>query len=142
MNNEKLFSLAEANALIPRIELIVSRMQCLALQIRQEMEQLAPNSDQSAHDGTIAQLLRLKPELQPLFTELSQSVQEIEKLGASFKGLDLGLVDFPAKIAGETVELCWQYGEKEIMYYHRRDQGFAGRRLLKQQRSSSHTYHH
>ena len=142
MNNEKLFSLAEANALIPRIELIMSRMQHLALQIRREMEQLAPNSDQFAHDGTIVQLLHLKPELQPLFTELSHSIQEIEKLGGSFKGLDLGLVDFPAKIGGETVELCWQYGEKEIMYYHRRDEGFAGRRLLKQQQSGARTYYH
>ena len=142
MNSEKLFSLAEANALLPRIEFIMSRMQHLALQIRREIKQLAPNSDQFAHDETIVQLLRLKPELHPLFTELSQSVQEIEKLGGSFKGLDLGLVDFPAKIGGEMVELCWQYGEKEIMYYHRRDEGFAGRRLLKQQHSGSRTYHH
>jgi hypothetical protein len=142
MNNEKLFSLAEANALIPHLELIVSRIQRLALRIRLEMEQLAPNSDQSAHDGTIAQLLRLKPELQPLFTELSQCVQEIEKLGGSFKGLDLGLVDFPAKIDGETAELCWQYGEKEILYYHQRNEGFLGRRLLKQSQSGSRTYQH
>lgn len=141
MNNEKLFSLAEANTLIPRIEFIMSRIQHLALQIRQEIKQLALNSDQFAHDGTIVQLLRLKPELQPLFAELSHSVQEIEKLGGNCKGLDLGLVDFPAKIGGEVVELCWQYGEKEIMYYHRRDEGFAGRRLLKQ-RSGSRTSHH
>jgi hypothetical protein len=142
MNNEKFFSLAEANALIPQIELIMSRMQRFASQIQQEMEHLIPNFNQSAHDGTIAQLLRLKPELQPLFTELSQSIQEIEKLGGSFKGLDLGLVDFPAKIGGETVELCWQYGEKEITYYHRRDEGFAGRRLLKPQPLGSRTYQH
>ena len=96
MNNEKLFSLAEANALIPHLELIVSRMQRLALQIRLEMEQLAPNSDQFAHDGTIAQLLRLKPELHLLFTELSQFVQEIKKQGGSFKGL-LRSGRFPCK---------------------------------------------
>jgi hypothetical protein len=65
------------------------------------MEQLAPNSDQFAHDETIAQLLRLKPELSSLFTELSQFVQEIKKQGGSFRGLDLGLVDFPTKIDGK-----------------------------------------
>ena len=141
MNNEALLS-CRSECLIPHLELIVSRMQHLALQIRLEMGQLAPNSNQSAHDGTIAQLLRLKPELQPLFTVLSQCVQEIEKLGGSFKGLDLGLVDFPAKIDGETVELCWQYGEKEILYYHQRDEGFLGRRLLKQPQSGSRAYYH
>jgi hypothetical protein len=139
---EKLFSLAEANRLIPRLTLLIERMQRVSPQIRQEMELLAHDSDQCAHDGTIAQLLRLKPELRLLFAQLSQSVQEIEDMGGLFKGLDLGLVDFPAKIGGEVVELCWQYGEKEILYYHRRDEGFAGRRPLKQQSSRAHPDYH
>ena len=132
MNNERLFSLAEVNALLPRIALIMEKMQHLGLHIRQEIEQLTQNFSQCAHDLSIAQLLHLKPDLHPLFEKLAQGIQEIEQLGGVFKGLELGLVDFPARIEGEEVELCWQYGEKEIAYYHRRDEGFAGRRLLKQ----------
>src|SRR5215470_18510543 len=98
MSTERLFSLAEANALLPRIALIMEKMQRLGLHIRQEIEQLAQNSPQCAHDMSIAQLLRLKPGLHPLFEELAQWVQEIEQLGGIFKGLELGLVDFPARI--------------------------------------------
>ena len=47
--------------------------------------------------------------------------------GGLFKGLELGLVDFPACVDGEEVYLCWQYGEKEIAFYHKRDEGFADR---------------
>jgi hypothetical protein len=65
-----------------------------------------------------------------LFEQLSQRVEEIEEYGCLFKGLELGLVDFPAKVDGEIVDLCWQYGEKEVTYYHGREEGFAGRRLL------------
>jgi hypothetical protein len=141
MSNEKLFSLAEANALIPRIELIMERIQRLRLHIQQELEHLGHSSVQCAHDVTIAQLLREKPTLRPLFAELARAVHAIEELGGVCKGLDFGLVDFPARLGGEIVELCWQYGEKEIAYYHRHNEGFAGRRLLNPS-SQPRTPHH
>jgi hypothetical protein len=77
MSDEKFFSLAEANTLVPRLEMILERMQRAHLRIRQEMELLAVNSDQCAHDMMIAQLLQLKPELRPFFAELSQSAHDI-----------------------------------------------------------------
>ncbi|MBI3246867.1 MAG: DUF2203 domain-containing protein [Deltaproteobacteria bacterium] len=132
MVNEKLFSLDEANRLIPQLELLMEKMQRLSSQIRREIVHFAQGSRHCAHDITISQLLQLKPELRPLFEELERAAQTIAQLGGSFKGLELGLVDFPARIGGEMVKLCWQYGEKEIAYYHRRDEGFAGRRVLKQ----------
>jgi|SRR5581483_784150 len=127
----RLFTLAEANALVPRLELMLERMQRTSLIIRAEIGTLA----EELGEGRLAQLsvhhlLQLKPALHPLFEGLSQSVEEIEAHGCLFKGLELGLVDFPAQIDGEIVELCWQYGEKEVGYYHDRKEGFAGRRPL------------
>ena len=57
-------------------------------------------------------------------------MQQIEQLGGLFKGLELGLVDFPACVDGEEGYLCWQYGEKAIAFYHKRDEGFADRRTI------------
>lgn len=142
MSNEQLFSLADANALIPRLEMILERMQRAYLHVRQEMELLAVNSDQCAHDMTITQLLRIKPGLRPFFADLSQAVHDIESLGGNFKGLELGLVDFPGQIDGEIVELCWQYGEKQIAYYHSPEEGFAGRRPIHPDSVHSRSYHH
>jgi len=128
---EQLFSLAEANALVPRLELILERMQRASLIIREELSSLAEELGETELARlSVHQLLQRKPSLHPLFEQLSQRVEEIEEYGCLFKGLELGLVDFPAKIDGEIVELCWQYGEKEVTYYHGREEGFAGRRLL------------
>ena len=61
---------------------------------------------------------------------LAKLVDEIAGHGAEVKDLDSGLIDFPALRKGETVLLCWQLGEDEIAFWHRIDDGFAGRRPL------------
>jgi len=130
-----LFSVAEANALVPRLELILERMQRMSLKIREEMAAVAEElGEERLAQISVHQLIQLKPALHPMFEELSQSVEEIEAHGCLFKGLELGLVDFPAQIDGEVVELCWQYGEKAVSFYHGREDGFAGRRPLDPQR--------
>ena len=134
-SREQLFTLAEANALVPRLELILERMQRVSLIIREEMSTIIQEQGEGILEQlSVRQLLQMKPTLQPLFEQLSQSVEEIEEHGCLFKGLELGLVDFPAKVDGEVVDLCWQYGEKEISFYHDREEGFAGRRPLDPQR--------
>ncbi|HEV8715159.1 MAG TPA: DUF2203 domain-containing protein [Candidatus Binatia bacterium] len=132
MSHNKLFTLAEANALIPQLELTMERMQRISMRVREEIEALArERGEQILPELSMQQVLRWKPSLRPLFEELAQAVQDIEQHGCSFKGLELGLVDFPARLGDEVVELCWQYGEKEVAFYHRRDEGFAGRQPLK-----------
>lgn len=61
---------------------------------------------------------------------------------ATFKGLELGLVDFPGQIDGKIVELCWQYGEKQIAYYHSPEEGFVGRRPIHPDSVHLRSYHH
>ncbi len=142
MSQDKLFTLAEANALIPQIELIMEKMQRLSMKVREEIETLArERGEQMLAELSMSQMLRLKPSLRLIFEELVQAVQDIEKHGCAFKGLELGLVDFPAQLSGEeVVELCWQYGEKEIAFYHRRNEGFAGRQALHPQQRKPQYY--
>jgi len=141
MSHDKLFSLDDANALIPQLELVMEKMQRLGMKVREEIATLARERGQPGlPDLSTQQVLRLRPPLRPLFEEMAQAVQEIEKHGCHFKGLELGLVDFPAELGGEIVELCWQYGEKELAFYHRRDEGFAGRRPLSPQRHKPRYY--
>ena len=64
--------------------------------------------------------------------ELAQLVDRIAAHGAEVKDLDEGLIDFPARRRGETVLLCWKLGEDEIRYWHRVEDGFAGRRPLEE----------
>jgi hypothetical protein len=62
--------------------------------------------------------------------QLAKLVDEIGERGAEVKDLDEGLIDFPALRDGETVLLCWRLGEEEIGFWHRIEDGFAGRRPL------------
>ena len=141
MNPDKLFTLAEANALIPQLELTMERMQRISIKVREDIEALTrARGERTGAELSMQQLLRLKPSLRALFEELAQAVQDVEEYGCSFKGLELGLVDFPAQLGDEIVELCWQYGEKEIAFYHRREEGFAGRQLLKPQQRKPQYY--
>jgi hypothetical protein len=61
---------------------------------------------------------------------LARCVLKIQAEGVQVKDVDEGLLDFPAKLAGEDVLLCWQVGEAEIAWFHGPEDGFAGRRPL------------
>ncbi len=58
-------------------------------------------------------------------------VRGLEERGIIVKGLDDGLIDFPhIRDNGEEVYLCWKLGENDIQYWHRIEDGFAGRKSI------------
>jgi hypothetical protein len=61
---------------------------------------------------------------------IAEIVDDLAELGVQVKDLDTGLVDFPALRDGEEVLLCWRLGEDEVGWWHRIEDGFAGRRPL------------
>ena len=128
--SQRLFTLQEANALVPKLELIMGRLQRHGARLSTEIREIARTSGQPPERITTAVLLEMRPELASLVEEMETLLGEIVACGGELKGLDLGLVDFPAELDGEVVLLCWQFGEKEIAYYHSRAAGFAGRKPL------------
>ncbi len=50
--------------------------------------------------------------------------------GIEVKSFAPVLLDFPARLDGEDVLLCWLEGEQELGWYHRLAHGFAGRRRI------------
>jgi hypothetical protein len=130
VKTEKTFRLEEANAIVPRLHALMERLQRGALRLHDEMSDLARTTGVEIASLTPEELLRQRPAARVLIEELDGVVQEIEACGAHLKDVQLGLVDFPAEIDGEIVYLCWQFGEPEIAFWHRIDDGFAGRRPL------------
>ena len=61
---------------------------------------------------------------------LKSALNRILETGCIIKDLDVGLLDFPAVIDKQDVYLCWKLGEDRIRFYHRQDEGFAGRKPL------------
>jgi hypothetical protein len=126
----KLFTVDEANAQVPRLTMLLERLQRSALRLDQERRSLAAARGVDPRDVSSAMLVRHRPEAGALIEELEAVVHEIERDGAQLKDVALGLVDFPSEIDGEVVLLCWQCGEPEVAFWHREGDGLAGRRSL------------
>ena len=133
----RLFTLEEANELIPRLELIMEKLHRKGLELREGVRSVATDIDKPLGELTLDEVLAYRPALKALTDEMQQLVGEIEETGVQFKGLDLGLVDFPSEIDGERRLLCWQFGEKEVGYWHTEESGFAGRQPLPHVRTRS-----
>jgi len=70
------------------------------------------------------------PEFKATQARLDELMTAVQQTGAELKGLAPLLVDFPAQLDGESVQLCWLEGEPSLAWYHRADLGIAGRRPL------------
>lgn len=70
-------------------------------------------------------------QLDALVEEMTRKIAEVEDLGVEVKDLDFGLIDFPAERYGESVMLCWRYGEADVSFWHNPNEGYNGRKSLK-----------
>jgi hypothetical protein len=70
------------------------------------------------------------PEIKALEARLNELADWFGSQGVEVKGVAPLLLDFPARLEGETVLLCWLEGEPELGWYHKREHGFAGRRRI------------
>jgi hypothetical protein len=73
------------------------------------------------------ELAAVRAEVEQRAAALAAVVSELQALGVLVKDLDAGLVDFPSVRDGEDVLLCWRLGEEEVAFWHRPEDGFAGR---------------
>ena len=130
MRPEKLFTLEEANAALPRLRILMERLQRSALRLHEELRGLAAESETDLAAVSTEELLRQRPAARALAEELESVVDEIQTGNVVLKDIQLGLIDFPSERDGEVVYLCWQFGEPEVAFWHRIEDGFAGRQVL------------
>lgn len=71
-------------------------------------------------------------ELERLGNEIRLHIEELREIGCDYKdwSFDVGIVDFPARIDGRRVLLCWRSDEERVEHYHSEDAGIAGRRRI------------
>jgi len=124
----KIFTVQEANALLPEVRIIVGKIQRAHGQLsqyRDEAKKAAEGAEKGG--GGMAEGIAYAAVLTVLTTQLA----ELEALGVQLKDFERGLVDFPSLRDGRVVLLCWQLGEgDELEWWHDVDAGFAGRTPL------------
>jgi hypothetical protein len=62
--------------------------------------------------------------------ELRDALGEVDTLGCQIKDIRMGLVDFPSRLFGKEVLLCWRVGEDAVEFYHDLESGYSGRRPI------------
>lgn len=130
------FTRAEAEALIPELERIFDAVAELAAQAEVKAASLRRRRDGGGEDADEAASAIERSQLQFLTQGINDWMQKIVDLGALPKGVDPALVDFPSRLDGREVYLCWRLGEKALSYYHAVDEGFSNRKLLPKRRAS------
>ena len=124
----KIFSVEEANALLPTVRGILRRIRRAhkrLLSYQTAAKEAADAAEQGG--GGIADGVRYAVILMDLTTLMS----EIESLGVQLKDFSRGLIDFPSLRDGRVVLLCWQLDEGDsVEWWHDVDAGFAGRTPL------------
>jgi hypothetical protein len=127
---QRLFTLAEANALIEQVTPLLERLReehAALLEARQTFGEYA-NAMRS--HGFLVEGHRVESEIGERIARLRAGIEAITDLGVEIKNLEWGLVDFPALRNGEIVYLCWRLDEGPISYWHDLDAGFAGRQPI------------
>jgi hypothetical protein len=69
---------------------------------------------------------------------LNEAIEQIHSFGCLVKDLDMGLIDFPTRLHGREVLLCWKLGEEGIGWWHGTDEGFRGRKPIDEDFLSNH----
>jgi hypothetical protein len=125
----KIFTIQEANALLPNVRIIAGKIQRAHRQLsryRDDAKKASEAGEQSGGGGFVNGVAYAA-----VLTELTLQLAELEGLGVQLKDFERGLVDFPSLREGRVVLLCWQLGEgDELEWWHDVDAGFAGRTPL------------
>lgn len=130
----KIFTLDEAQSMLPLVESLLSR----AMESKQAAEAIdteLTNLARRIHlaGGMTVQVAKVasqRADLEKHIQRARETVQEIDEIGVQLKDLETGLLDFPCRVDDEVVLLCWKSGEPAIEHWHTVEAGFQGRQPI------------
>jgi len=129
----RVFTLEEANELIPDLEAAFAELDALRDRMKtakvklNALEMIWGNSINDAdcpdHQEGLSHLQQMKDAQE----EVGSVIEQINEMGATVKDVHEGLADVYHVRDGRLVFLCWKRGESEIEAWHHVDEGFADR---------------
>ena len=133
MTNRKNFSIEEANALLPQLELILARL----IKKKETVDRLHDEHfiSELLHEATQGRpaaegsgpLEAGARDVDASVSNLEADLEKIRALGCVLRHLDSGWVEFPASLRGEAVYFCWKKGEAAVGFYRLAHAAFAER---------------
>jgi hypothetical protein len=128
------FTLREAQSMLPILESLLRKSiesKELIEQVDQEFTELGERI--FLNGGMLVDVracIARKAQREKAIQSAKDTLSEINAIGVQVKDLDIGLLDFPCKVNGEIVLLCWKMGEPTISHWHGTEEGYAGRRPI------------
>jgi hypothetical protein len=128
------FTLREAQSMLPILESLLRKSiesKTLIEEIDQEFTDLSERI--FLNGGTLVDVRACaarKAQREKAIQAAKDTLSEINAIGVQVKDLDIGLLDFPCKVDGEIVLLCWRMGEPTISHWHGTEEGYSGRRPI------------
>jgi hypothetical protein len=131
----KIFSIEEANRLIPYLETALGALAAGARDIaalQSEVSVLAAieSSGATSKNLDVRDLREKEARCARMLEEFRAALYDLASRGCILRDLDLGLVDFYTMARDRVVCLCWRAGEAAVSHWHATDEGFSGRRPL------------
>ena len=121
------FSVNDANKILPAVIKKFTHAKKVKAEVMKMEQQLTSGITSTT---TLEEYAVIKRKLNSTVTKFYQSIEDLESTGVVLKGLDEGLLDFPAKRFDDEIWLCWKEGETEIKFWHEKDIGFMGRKPI------------
>jgi hypothetical protein len=127
------FTPASANATLPLVRVIVRDVTELARELRERHERLSrvlSGKHSGLSEAHEEEMLQAQREVERGQDRMRDYERELKQLGIELKDYFTGLIDFPCRMDGREVYLCWRLGEPEVAFWHELDSGFGGRQKL------------
>jgi len=130
----KYFSLTEAERLRVQLEPVLIEAMESRRKLGEAEEQLNALAERIQRSGGLLisyeKTARMRLDRNRSEEAVRSALEQIQATGCVVKDLDVGLLDFPARINNQEVYLCWRLGEDRIRFYHRQDEGFSARKPI------------
>ena len=130
----KYFSLTEAERLRAQLEPVLIEAMESRRKLGEAEEQLNTLAERIQRSGGLLisyeKTARMRLDRNRSEEAVRSALEQIQATGCVVKDLDVGLLDFPARINNQEVYLCWRLGEDRIRFYHGQDEGFSARKPI------------
>src|ERR1700680_241625 len=117
----RLFSLRDAERLRVQLEPILIEAMESRRKLAEVEAQLGALQERIQQSGGLLiayeKVARVRLEHNRLVEAIQAALEQIQATGCIVKDIEVGLLDFPSRLNGQEVYLCWRLGEDRIRFY-------------------------
>ena len=123
MSDERIYTVEDANAMLPDLRSTLDAMREARAIVMRDAERVrgavagnGGGKESAEHSEAVALLKR--------------ETERLSDASILLRDIEAGLIDFPSERDGQPMFLCWKLDESEVAFWHPVDTGFSGRRPL------------